>query len=130
MDSKDLMDYLTEDGLSHALVIKVSYGLGARAGSEQIGFRKSYRPFVQLIGRLRDIETGEFIWSDDLIVFGPKPYRGSDANAENLSREELVQTYEQLNAELASLLIASLNGEQVPARPPLVGLSSRMDLSF
>ena len=39
----------------------LNYGLGARAGREQLGFEKTYRPFVRLLAVVRRNGTGEVI---------------------------------------------------------------------
>lgn len=101
-------------------VIKVSYGLGARAGREQIGFKKTYRPFARLLGVLRNRNTGEVIWHGSVIAWSAKGYKGGEADAKKIPRDELVEALKTVSDDAISLLIRSLNGEPLSPMGELV----------
>jgi len=122
-------DKTIKDRFSCVTALKMAYGLGARQGSEQIGFSKSYRPFIRLIGITKDLNTNAILWRDDIIVFGNKRYKGSDANADRIDREELVSTFKNLTSQSIALLQRSLNGEELGEMPILVDTTSA-DLDF
>ena len=108
----------------HTIVaIKMSYGLGMREGKEQIGFAKSYRPFIRAMGIAKRIDTGQVIWTENVVKFGTKAYRGNDANAENIQREELVETFNSLSTDVTGEIVKSLNGNQLDEMPVLFGLT-------
>jgi hypothetical protein len=92
---------------------KVSYGLAVRPGTEQIGLRKYYRPFIRLIGRIKITGSNEVIWQNKLIAYGNKQYLGSDADASKIDKDELILAYQQVTAEVIDMVIKSLNGEGV-----------------
>ena len=110
--------------------MKYSYGLGARAGGEQFGFTKNYRPFVKLIGVLVDTETGGILWRDLLIEFADTGYRGGDSDVENLDGAKLAAQFKEINGRLVGRLIDCLNGKHPPPVSPLVGLSPKLDFTF
>lgn len=124
------LEKLKNSGAPYVLGIKFSYGLGARAGNEQLGLTKLYRPFVKMIGIMIDTETGDVVWRNFFLVFGPKGYRGGDADVENLDAEELTSTFQDINVALVKMLVDALNGEPVPQLPFLVGLSPKIDFTF
>jgi hypothetical protein len=100
---------------------KISYGLAVRGGTENIGLRKYYRPFIRLIGRIKIAGSDEVIWQDAMIAFGENRYLGNDADASKIKKEELVQSYQQLTTEVIEMLVRSLNGEKLGEMPLLTG---------
>ncbi|WP_145999119.1 hypothetical protein [Oceanicoccus sp. KOV_DT_Chl] len=102
---------------------KYSYGLAMRFGKEQFGFVKTYRPFIRIMGVAIDAETNKPLWSNAVVVFGEKPYKGSDSNAENINSEELVSTFKSISQKANSLIIDSLNGDDLGEMPVLHGLT-------
>jgi hypothetical protein len=99
-------------------VVKVSYGFGARAGREQLGFKKTYRPFIRLLSVVRKNSTGEVIWHGAVIAWAAKGYKGREAK--EISREELLDTFKTVSDDAISLLIRSLNGESLSPMGDLV----------
>lgn len=109
-----------------AAAFKLAYGIGARTGAEQIGFRKWYRPFIRVVGRVQRVRpTRETLWSDWLLVFGRKAYLGGDADADRVPRAELVSAFRELSVEVVDLLIKSLNGQLIPERPALADTTQK-----
>jgi hypothetical protein len=115
--------------ISHIAAFKMSYGLGARQGSEQIGFRKYYRPFIRVLGVVKKVPSGEAIWQSDILVFGDKRYLGDDADADRIPRDELVFFFKVLTAQAIDLLVGSLNGEMLQEMPILADTVAS-DLKF
>lgn len=99
--------------------VKVSYGLGARAGREQLGFKKTYRPFVRLLGVVKR-GNGEVIWHGAVIAWAAKGYKGGEADVKAIPREELVEAFKTASDDAISLLIRSLNGETLAPMGELV----------
>lgn len=99
---------------------KVSYGLGARAGREQFGFKKTYRPFVRILGLVRRNGTGEDLWHGAVIAWGAKGYKGPQTGAKNIPCEELVDAFKAVAEDVVTLLIRSLNAEPLPPMGELV----------
>lgn len=113
-----------------AAAFKVAYGIGARQGGEQFGFRKAYRPFIRVIGSVKRVRPSpEVLWSDAILVFGSKAYTGGDADADKVPRSELLSTFRQLTAEVVDTVVKSMNGEPVPRSAPLVDTTQK-DLEF
>lgn len=110
---------VTEGGNSRLLALKVSYGLGPRKSSEQLGFVKHYRPFIHVLGKLVTIADGRVVWKDTLCVFGPKSYTASQADAGKIDGPELVTTFRALAADVATLVVRSLNADPIPDRQSL-----------
>ena len=108
----------------YVAAFKVSYGIGVRSGSEQIGFRKYYRPFIMLIGRVKHAGTQQIIWQEYIIAFKDNPrYLGNDASADKIKKEELVSTFKDLTKDVIDMTIRSLNGEKLPEMPEMAGLN-------
>ena len=118
-----------KDRFSCATALKMAYGLGARAGNEQLGFVKSYRPFIRLIGIAKDFDTNAVLWRADIIVFGEKRYKGSEAKADRIDRQELVLAFKDLTSQAIRLLLRSVNGEELSEMPVLFD-TARADLEF
>ena len=108
---------------------KMSYGLGSKQGAEQFGFRKYYRPFIRIIGIVKNIPLVEVIWQSDILVFGDKRYLGGDADADRIPKDELVSSFKMLTTQSIDLLVRNLNGEMLQEMPILVD-NSASDLSF
>lgn len=102
---------------------KLSYGLAAKEGAEQIGFRKYYRPFIRVLGKAKLIGSNEVIWHNALIAFSEKRYLGDEANADRINKDELIAAFKQLSEEVTDMLVKSLNGEELPKMPVLVGIT-------
>ena len=117
---KNIADGITKEKYSCIAAFKVSYGLGARQGNEQFGFRKYYRPFILIIGSAKNLSNNEVLWQDSIIVFGEKRYLGSDADADKIESGELILGLKGIANEAIDLLIRSLNGEQQKDIPILV----------
>lgn len=109
--------------------LRVAYGLAARAGNEQIGFRKYYRPFIRLNGIVKDARTGQVLWRDSVVAFADKRYLGDAADPENVDPADLVSSFKALTPAVIDLVMRSLNGEVLPPMPELVGTDAR-DLAF
>lgn len=103
---------------------KVSYGLGARQGNEQIGFRKYYRPYMRVIGSIKKLSTNETLWQDTVIVFADKRYLGGDAEADKINSAELVASMKNITNEAIELTIRSINGERQADAPVMVDVNS------
>jgi hypothetical protein len=110
---------VADEGNSRLLALKVSYGLGARKSSEQFGFVKHYRPFIHVLGKLVTIADGRVVWKDALCVFGPKSFTASEATPEKMDGAELVATFRALAADVATLVVRSLNSDPIPDRQSL-----------
>lgn len=125
-----IIDETIKERFSCVTALKMAYGMGARQGNEQYGFAKSYRPFIRLVGITRSLDaTNEVLWREDILVFGDKRYRGSDGRADRIDREELIITFKDLTSEAITLLLQSLNAEQLADMPILVD-TTRADLQF
>ncbi len=105
-------------------VMKMAYGIGMRQGKEQFGFVKSYRPFIRVMGIARRADNHQVIWRDTVIVFGEKAYRGSEANADQIPREELIDAFKGISTDAVKLIVRSLNGEKLEKMPVLDDLAS------
>ncbi|HEY3303032.1 MAG TPA: hypothetical protein VGL70_05795 [Candidatus Binatia bacterium] len=100
--------------------IKVTYGLGARTGFEQIGFRKSYRPFIHVVGAIHRADGERVFWRDAVIAFGPVRYLGSGADADQIQSKELIEGLQTAARDALGLLVKSLNGDPITERAMLV----------
>ena len=109
--------------------LKVAYGLGARQGSEQFGFIKTYRPFIRLIGKTKILSLNQTIWEEDILVFGYKGYKGHKATTDEIDREELILIFKSLTSQAIDLLVRSLDGGELGEMPILVD-TNRVDLTF
>jgi hypothetical protein len=109
--------------------LKIAYGLGARQGSEQFGFTKTYRPFIRLIGKTKILSLNQVIWEEDILVFGNKGYRGNKATADQIDRDELISTFKYLTSQAIELLLRSLDGSKLGKMPILVD-TNKADLAF
>lgn len=124
------LDMLKSTDSPYVLGIKYSYGIGAKVGNEQYGFRKFYRPYAKLIGILIDTETGDVVWRNFYLAFSSVGYRGDEADAENLTGPELIKSIKEINERLVRMVIDGLNGEPTPVLPFLNGLSPTADYTF
>lgn len=98
---------------------KVSYGLGARVGKEQFGFKKTYRPFVRILGVVKRASTGEQLWHGAVIAWGAEGYKGRP-EAKTTPRDELVASFKAVTEEAVTLLLRSLAGEPLAPMGDLV----------
>lgn len=114
------MQKLLAEGRAALCAVKVSYGLGARSGREQFGFKKTYRPFVRLLCLLRSTSTGDALWSGAVIAWGAKGYKGDEVDAKKIQREELVEAFKATTENAVALLVRSLNGETLGPMGELV----------
>jgi hypothetical protein len=108
---------------------KMAYGLGSRQGGEQFGFRKYYRPFIRLIGVIKSMPSAEAIWQTDILVFSDNRYLGSEADADQIPRVQLVSSFKSLTTQVIDLLVRSLNGETLQEMPIMVDTAAS-DLQF
>ncbi|MEO5368126.1 MAG: hypothetical protein H7831_17590 [Magnetococcus sp. WYHC-3] len=108
---------------------KLSYGLGARQGNEQLGFRKYYRPYVRVIGSIKKLSTNETLWQDTVIVFADKRYLGGDAAADKINTADLVASMKSVINEAIELTIKSINGDRQADAPVMVD-ANRSDFEF
>jgi hypothetical protein len=83
--------------------------MGARAGMEQFGLIEKYRPYIRLIGAIKDTKSNNVVWQNKIIVFGDA-YLGSKA-AKNVSGAELQNDFVVLCNQLAGILINDINGD-------------------
>ena len=111
-----ISSFNTHDGCVGA--IKLSYGLGARFGGEQFGFIKTYRPFILLVSEIRDSSSNAVMWRDMVLSFSEKAYRGNDADAKNLNRDTLVESFKEVSRVAVSEFYAKLNGTYNVKEPP------------
>jgi len=131
-DNKDQCDTAGRslgEAIPYIAAIKMSYGLGLRQGNEQLGFTKSYRPFIRAIGVVKKVPSAEAVWQSDVLVFGEKRYKGGDANADRIPRDELVAAFKGLTIQAIDLVVRSLNGEVLQEMPVLVDTTAS-DLMF
>ncbi len=117
---KAIADRMAGRSYSSVAAFKLSYGLGLRQGSEQLGFRKYYRPFVRVVGSIRNLESNKVIWQDTIIGFSEQRYLGSEADADKIPSGELVSAMKQISTEATDLLLRSLNGDELTDLPVLV----------
>jgi hypothetical protein len=122
-------DRLAADGNALFLPLRLSYGIAQRKGGEQFGFRKVYRPYLRVLGKLVSVSDRKVLWQDELIAFGEIPYKSVKADPENISRDELVSTFQALTGKLADLLRRTLDGEGIADRATF-GLTLREDERF
>jgi hypothetical protein len=115
-----LTTHVNDDRFSATLALKFSYGIGPRRGNEQMGFVKKSRTYVRVLGVLKKEGTSDILWRDELIVFGDKPYTSKSGKAENLDRQELVDSFKDISKKLVDLLIQDLNGIALPPNPILL----------
>lgn len=127
-DSGAMRKHIGEE-FDNIMVIKLAYGTGAKTGSEQLGFTKSYRPFIRLLSGIKNINSKEVLWQDHVLVFGDKSRRGSDADAENVPRTELLSALKMLTQKSIAMLGDSLNGETLPTMPNM-GQENKNDFQF
>lgn len=100
---------------------RLVYGLAARAGKEQFGFRKTYRAFLRLNGVVKDPKNGEVLWRDSVLAFGEKAWVGDNSDPENVDPAQLIAEFKTLTPNVIDMTMRSLNGEKLPEMPILVG---------
>ncbi|MDB5816258.1 MAG: hypothetical protein JWN23_3375 [Rhodocyclales bacterium] len=110
-------------------VFKLVYGIGLKAGVDGLGFRKTYRPYVRIVGAVKHMPSNKLIWQDNLLAFSSKSYVGGNADAENIPSEELLASMKEVTKDAISVLMKSLNGEVIEDRAVLID-SRRTDFQF
>ncbi len=110
-------------------MLKISYGLGAKFGGEQFGFRKVYRPFLLLVGKAIAPSDSRVIWQDSILVFGDRAYTGGEADVTNINQGELIHEFQTITTSMIGKLENSLNGLQ-EEDPPILGDLANSDLQF
>jgi hypothetical protein len=117
---KSYTETLTKSNYKYISAIRIQYGIGARAGGEQFGMTKTYRPYIKLVCIIKDINSNESVWGNRIIVFSESSYKGSDA-AINADQKLLVQQFEDICANLAKFFMNDLNGYRYLSKDQLVG---------
>jgi len=107
--------------------IKLQYGVGARAGKEQFGMKKTYRPFVRIVGIIKDINTNEVVWGNKITVFSEKAYKGRDEAKEEFDFN-LIKSFRVICDKLSRLLVEDLNGKQYYFPEGLVDYTANDDI--
>jgi hypothetical protein len=113
----------------HIAVLKVSYGIAIRPGPEQFGFTKYYRPFIRVLGILKNSHSVETLWQQDICVFGDDRYSGDDSEAYALPRERIISSFKKISSTAIEFLTLSLNGQGLPPMPAPAP-SGFSDISF
>jgi hypothetical protein len=114
-------------GAKYISAIKFQYGVGARAGKEQFGMKKTYRPFVRIVGVIKDINTNEIIWGNKMTVFSEKAYKGRDEAKEEFDFN-LIKSFKVICDKLSRFLVEDLNGKQYFFPEGLVDYSANDDI--
>lgn len=125
----NITDAATGKTYENVAAFRLFYGLGMRVGTEQVGFRKTYRPFIRIIGVVRNLPGNKIIWRDSAIAFGETKYVGDNADAVNIDPAELIDAFKKLGPEAIALLAKSLNGAVLEGMPELYELSPE-DFNF
>lgn len=117
---------LNSEGNRYVSAFQFQYGIGARAGKEQLALTKKYRPFVRIVGLIKDVNTNEFVWGNKIIVFSDTVFLGVK-EAKNASREALIAAFEIITNKLISIVINDINGERYTSEDVLVGHNPSID---
>ncbi len=130
-DKEKLDNSYTEElnklNCKYVSAFKIQYGMGARAGGEQFGMVKSYRPYIRLVGLIKDISSNEFVWGNKIIVFSEMVYHGRDHANEALP-DDLIEQFKDISIRLAEILIDDLNGLRYTSNEQLVDANFDDDL--
>jgi len=122
--STNVTDSATGKVYENVGAFRMYYGIGMRVGNEQLGFRKTYRPFIRVIGIVKNLPNNKILWSDWVTAFGENKYVGGNADAVNIDPTELIAAFKKLTPEAIALFSKSLNGEIFEEMPVLHALSS------
>jgi len=118
---------LIKSDIKFISAFKLQYGIGARAGREQFGMKKSYRLFVRVVGLIKNINTNEFVWGNKIIVFSEQAFIGRD-QAKNAPEEELIDEFKTIISNLTDILIDDMNGNRYNFKEMLVDYNLNDDL--
>lgn len=100
-------------GSEYLAAFKVVYGIGMRANNENLGFSKTYRPFIMVKGAIRNSKTDQLMWENHLIEFSPSViYNGQEA-VFAADGPQLINEYKLLGQRVVAKLVNSLNGVPV-----------------
>lgn len=113
----------------HIAALKISYGLGMRPGPEQVGFRKFYRPFIRVLGVIKNASSAETLWQSEITVFGNDRYLGDEADAGRIRKDQLISSFQNITRQTIELLVLSLNGQRLPYMPT-VGAVTPSEVKF
>ena len=102
---------------------RMYYGMGMKVGNEQLGFRKTYRPYIRVIGIVKNLPNNKILWRDSVTAFGETKYVGGAADAVNIEPAALIATFKKLTPEAIALFSKSLNGAVFEEMPVLHALS-------
>lgn len=119
---KSYTETLTKSNYKYISAIRILYGIGARAGGEQFGMTKTYRPYIKLVCLIKDINSNESVWGNRIIVFSESSYKGSDT-AKNADPKILITQFEDICAKLATFFMNDLNGYRYSSKDQLVSES-------
>jgi hypothetical protein len=121
------MKTLKDSGYSYISAFKFQYGVGARIGKEQLGFTKTYRPFVRVVGLIRNANTNQVVWGNRIVVFSDKSFKGGD-EAKNATSEELISAFKDISDKIAKILVDDMNGSSNTSKDQLVDANKKDDL--
>jgi len=113
---------LNSSDTKYVSAFKFQYGIGARAGMEQFGMTKTYRPFVRLVGYIKDVSSNIIVWQNSIIVFSTKEFHGRN-EAEYANEEELKKEFKKLCTKLVKITINDINGTPFTSKEQLVDIS-------
>jgi hypothetical protein len=125
LDSAFTRELITS-GTKYVAAFKFQYGIGARAGKEQIGLKKSYRPFIRLVGAVKDVNTNTFVWENRFEVFSDRFYKGRNEALEEFDFN-LIKEFKVICNKLLIFLIDDLNGKQYHIVEELVDYTTNDD---
>jgi hypothetical protein len=110
---------LNSSNYKYISAFNFQYGIGARAGGEQFGFTKKYRPYVRIDGMIKDVKTNKLSWSNNIIVFSNIVYHGKK-EAEEANISNLIEEFKIISERLARLVIDDMNGKKYTYKEYLV----------
>ena len=123
---KTFGEQLHQSGTRYVSAFKFQYGIGARAGGEQLDFTKTYRPYVRIVGVEKDVATNRFVWGNKITLFSNTAFHGKDA-ARNVGREQLIEDFKLMAVQLADVTVRDLNGERYTSDEFLVDYDPKVD---
>lgn len=123
---KAYSEQLLHDGTRYVSAFKFQYGIGARAGGEQFGFTKVYRPYVRIVGLVKDIVTNRFVWGNKITLFSNAEFHGKD-EAQNATRERLIDAFQLMIGQLIDVIVRDLNGERFTSEEFIVDYDPNVD---
>ncbi len=123
---KAYSEQLLHKGTRYVSAFKFQYGIGARAGGEQFGFTKVYRPYVRIVGLVKDIVTNRFVWGNKITLFSNTEFHGKD-EAQNAPREQLIDAFQPIIGQLIDVVVRDLNGERFTSEEFIVDYDPNVD---